>query len=133
MKGKSDSKLVKLFMAVIGLAFVIVGLAINLPEIIENGKRQKIADTGTEGVGYHVYMHESGVKIDDEELFYLTFSYVDGEGIERSGRTSSSYDQAHAAEAVRRGRIDIIYNDRGAVEKSPSVAAQMAYMIYHHP
>ncbi|MBP5307526.1 MAG: hypothetical protein J6Z34_00125 [Clostridia bacterium] len=130
MKRKSKTFHAYFLILVTGLFFAAIGLIINLPPIIANEKMQRILETGIDGTGYNVEMHDGGLEINDVPYFYLTFDYVDAEGVERSGKTSTTYTQAEASQAVMRRKIDIIYNDKGAVEKSfDKVAANKPHKI----
>lgn len=118
MKGKKRVNFINVLLIAAGLLFAVMGLAFNLPEIIENGKRQKIFETGAEGVGLNLEYHSGGVEVNEVPYFYIAFDYFDENGVKHSGRTSSSYTETEAARTVSRGALAIIYNDKGAVEKT---------------
>ena len=108
-------KKVYIIFFVIAAIFLGVSLAISLPMILDNEKFQGILEEGTDTVGYNLQMHDAHLTVNEVNYFYLTFNYYDGSA-ERQGKTSKSFTQSQAADAVMKGSIDVRFNEDGAVE-----------------
>ncbi len=100
-----------------GIIFAVVGISFT-GEFAKANEMQQIHDTGADGLGYNVQMFSGGVRIENESYFYLTFNYIDGNGVEKSGKTATTYTQSQAANLVMQNKIEIVFNENGAVDKA---------------
>ena len=102
---------------VVGFLFLALGVGICVPKLIANARYQNILETGREGVGYNVRMHDSGMSINEEPRFYLTFDYYDDvSATQKSGKTSDAYTEIEAYNLVYAGKLPIIYSENGAIQ-----------------
>ena len=110
-------KIAALIVLAVALGFGAIGLIATLPTIIFNGNRQKVLELGGAAArAYNIKMFEATTFL-NEEYYYLTYEYDDEELYHHKGKTAASYTQEEAIKIVYSGSLEIIYNEKGSVEK----------------
>lgn len=137
MEIKKEGKRKYFLPITLGVLVIAIAMAIFIPTIVKNNKRQAILESGEEGVGYNLEMQTASFTLGSESTCYLTFKYYDGKE-EKSGETSVSYTQSECAAIVFEGSLDIIFNEDGAVQstfdidlenKTPTTSLIILYIV----
>lgn len=118
MKGKISKEKITLIVA-IGLSAIVlaVGLITFIPQVVKNNVRQKILETGVEGIGYNVEINEKSLVNKNDQIYCsVVFKYVDANGREQTAETAVTFTQVEAYNVVMKKKMKIKYNEKGAID-----------------
>jgi len=106
---------VRKFFLLIGIPFFAAGILMLLFGVLPDMERISIRQNGTPGVGEFVAA-SSNVTKNEVPYYKIKFQYTDGAGNQKTDTTSSAYTKAEALAIEQNGKLDIIFNEKGAVQ-----------------
>jgi hypothetical protein len=106
---------VRKFFLLLGIPFFAAGVLIFLFGVMPDMERSSIHQNGTPGVGEFI-VATTNVTKNDVPYYKIKFQYTDGTGNQKTDSTSSAYTEAEVLAITQEGKLDIKYNEKGAVQ-----------------